>query len=73
MIAGLMQNFARDVIVQLKFKHSRERVIVKIRWGIVDGRLGCGVAKLFAAWCGGSMPWLEPRLHWVSPQRSAIW
>ena len=45
-----MQNFARDVIVQLKFKHSRERVIVIIGWGIVDVRLGGGIAKFFAAW-----------------------
>jgi hypothetical protein len=50
MIAGLMQNFARDVIVPLKFKHSRERVIVILCWVIVDVRFGGGVAKLFAAW-----------------------
>jgi hypothetical protein len=43
-----MQNFARNLVVQLKFKHSRERVIVIIRRSIVDVRLGCGVAKLFA-------------------------
>ena len=45
-----MQNFARDVVVQLKFKHSRKRVIVIIRRGIVDVRFRGGVAKLFAAW-----------------------
>ena len=44
-----MQNFARDVVVQLKLKHSRECVIVIIRWGIVDMRFGGGVAKLSAA------------------------
>ena len=45
-----MQNFARDVIVQLKFEDGRERVIIIIRRGVVDVRLGCGVAKFFAAW-----------------------
>jgi hypothetical protein len=44
-----MQNFVRDVVVQLKFKHGRERVVVIVCRSIVDVRFGGGVAKLFAA------------------------
>src|SRR5215467_5160294 len=47
-----MQNVARDIIVQLKFKHGREGVIVIIGGGIVDVRLAGGVAKLFATRLG---------------------
>src|SRR5215475_13689188 len=47
-----MQNLARDVVVQLKLKHSGERVIVIIRRRIVDMRFASGVAKLFATWFG---------------------
>ena len=43
-----MQDFARDVIVQLKLKHGRERGIVIVSRIIVDVGLGRGVAKLFA-------------------------
>ena len=45
----LMQDFARDVIVQLKLKHGRERVVVIVSRVIVDVRLGRGIAKFFAA------------------------
>ena len=45
-----MQNFARDVVIELEFKHSRERVIVIVRRGIVNVRFGGGIAKLFAPW-----------------------
>src|SRR5580700_2830602 len=43
----LMQNFARDVIVQLKLKHGRERVVIIVGWIVVDMGLGRGIAKLF--------------------------
>ena len=44
-----MQNVARNVVVQLKFKDSREGVIVIVRRSIVDMRFRGGVAELFAA------------------------
>ena len=44
-----MQNFARNVVVQLKFKHSRERVIIIIRRRIVDMGFRGGIAKLLAS------------------------
>ena len=44
-----MQNFARDVIVQLELEHGRERVVVVVSRVIVDVRLGSGIAKFFAS------------------------
>ena len=44
-----MQDFPRDVVVQLKLKHGRERIIVIVNGVIVDVRLGGGIAKFFAA------------------------
>src|SRR5438105_11920869 len=42
-----MQNVARNVIVQLELKYSRERIVVVIRRIIIDVRLGSGIAKFF--------------------------
>ena len=50
-----MQDLARDVIVQLKLKHSGERVIVVIGRRVVDVCLGRGVAEFFPARRG----WLD--------------
>ena len=44
-----MQNVARDVVVQLKLEHGRERIVVVVSWRIIDVRLGSSVAKFFAA------------------------
>ena len=44
-----MQDLARDVIVQLKLEHGRERVVVIVSGSVVDVRLGRGIAKFFAA------------------------
>ena len=44
-----MQDFTRDVIVQLKFKNGRESVIVIVSRVIVDVGLGRGIAKFFGA------------------------
>jgi hypothetical protein len=44
----LMQEFAGDVVVQLKLKHGGESVIVIVSGVIVNVRLGCGIAPFFA-------------------------
>src|ERR1700751_2902330 len=44
-----MQNFARDVIVQLKLKDGSKRVVVIVSRVIVDVRFGSGIAKFLAA------------------------
>ncbi len=45
----LVQNFARDVVVQLELKHRRKRVVVIVGRVIVDVGLGRGVAEFLAA------------------------
>ena len=51
-----MEDFARDVIVQLEFEDGRECVVVVVTWGIADVGLGRGIAEFFARCVGGSTP-----------------
>ena len=54
----LVQNFPRDVVVQLELQHRGDGVAVVVGRVVVDMRLGRGVAKFLAA-RGGRLDALE--------------